>query len=400
MTDAECTAINTQIVRETGRISPEIYGRIVQNTPWIALTPRDKWDDEMGIEQTNMLFARMLPAQDDEEWANVTPSDGSTNNCLPDVEIIKWGQNLRTWRLQKIAKETEEFCLEDIRSAFQLRNVLGKFTDGLAGITRWVWENRDRNEYIAMAKYKVTETGNTDFDVFATAFDPTNPPTSRLVWGTLERIYGILMRDGVMGIGFNGSNAPVLALLTDEVTQRDLFRQSPELRDDFRWAYAGKEENSPLLQAFFTGGHSYNGYKPMTDFYPARYEIVDGDYVRVKPFKDPTAASKGTDRELDPAYIYATYQDTPIHVPGVFTQRIPQPLSSPGGDFKFDPVDYMGNFRWVREFPGSKCNPDGTIGRFRAVFASASEPVHPEWGFVVRHLNCAPIRDLETSCYS
>ncbi len=402
MTDAQCTAINTAIIRETGRIGPEIHTRVVRGSPWIALTPRDTWPDGMGLTQTSMTFERMLPADDNETWVNVAPSDGSSNNCLPATEIIKWGQSLVTWGLQKIAKESEEFCIEDLRSAFELAKVLANYTNGLKTVAQWVWENRDRNEYIRLSTHKVTETANAGFDINATSFSASSPPTSRLTWGTLKRIRTMLLREGAGegALGFTGAGSPVFSLMTDETTQDFLLTDDPAVRADFQFAYEGKGEGSPLINPLFLDGFTHNGYKFMVDLWPARYEIVSNAYVRVQPFLSAQAATSGYKREINPAYIYATYQDTVIHVSNVFMQRIPQPISNPGGDFHFDPVNYMGQFKWVMDHPGSKCNPDGTIGRFRAVFASGSEPVHPEYGWVVRHLNCGAQRVTHSSCYS
>src|SRR4051812_31434496 len=103
LTTSDCNAINTAIVRETGRIGPEIHDRVVISSAWIGLTPTDVWPDGMGLTQTNLTFERMLPADDDESWTDIAVSDGNTNNCLPTPEILKWGQTLRTWNLQKIA---------------------------------------------------------------------------------------------------------------------------------------------------------------------------------------------------------------------------------------------------------------------------------------------------------
>lgn len=402
MTDASCTAINTAIIRESGRISPEIYTRVVRGSPWIAMTPRDAWPDGMGLTQTNMLFERMLPADDAEAWTDVAPSDGTSNNCLPATEILKWGQTLRTWGLQKIAKETEEFCIEDLRSAFELGKVLANYTNGLKTVAQWVWENRDRNEYIRMAAHKVSETTNALFNINATSFDATVPPTSRLTWGTLKRIRSMLLREGAGegALGFSNGGSPVFGLMTDETTMDFLLNDDPNVRTDFHFAFEGKGMDAPLIHPLFLDEFVYNGYKYMNDLWPARYEIVNGAYVRVKPFLSAAATTSGTKRDLNPAYIYATYQDTVVHVSNVFTQRIPKPISNPGGGFVFNPVDYMGDFRWVMDHPGSKCNPDGTIGRFRAVFSSGSEPVHPEYGWVIRHLNCGAQRVTHASCYS
>jgi len=391
LTTADCAAINTAIVRESGRINQEIYDRVVQFSPWIGLTPSDVWPDGMGLEQTNLTFERMLPADDSETWTDVVPSNGTDNLCLPAVEIIKWGQTLRTWNLQTIAKETDRFCIEDLRSAFALQQMLTKYTSGLGDVTKKVWENRNQNEYIRIANHKVTEK-TTAFDINATSFDAANPPTSRLTNGTLDRIYQQLLAEGagMYSYGNTGNNAPVFGLLTDFNTDQDLMFQDPNRRADIQFAFMGKANGSPLI-APMGMGMSYRGYSHIINYNQPRYEIVGGNYVRVPRYAAAVATNKGYKRDLNPAYDTATYADTIVHIPSVYTRRIPKPITNPGGKFRFDPVNYMGVFDW-KNILHEVCNPDGTIGFFRAVFKSGSEPVHPEYGYVIRHLNCAPFR--------
>jgi hypothetical protein len=139
----------------------------------------------MGLTQTSMTFERMLPADDNETWTDVAVSNGKLNNCLPATEILKWGQTLRTWNLQKIAKQSEDFCIEDLRSAFELQKILTLFTQGLGTVTKRVLENRNQNEYVRLSQFKITEGPQAGFNIDTTAFDPANPPTSRLTNGTL-----------------------------------------------------------------------------------------------------------------------------------------------------------------------------------------------------------------------
>jgi len=352
----------------------------------------------MGLVQTNMMFERMLPASDDESWTDIAVSDGNTNNCLPDTEKLKWGQTLRTWNLQKIAKETEDFCIEDLRSAFSLSKVLQNYTNGLSDVTRKVWENRNRNEYVRLSTHKVSERSPLNLDT--TTFDASSPPTSRLTNGTLEQIYNRLLGEGAGGssIGMSGTNTPVFSLFTDNGTHRDLMRQDSALRTDFQFAYMGSGAQSPLVMPLGTGG-AYDGYMHIVDYMQPRWDIQGGVYVRVPRYKAAEATTKGFKRELNPAYDYAPYADHIIHVPSVYTRRIPKPISTPGGRFRFDPVNYMGEFKWMNILD-RVCNPDGTIGFFRAIFSSGSEPVHPEYGYVVRALNCPPLRAAKPSCYS
>ncbi len=400
LTTADCNSINTAIVRETGRIGPEIYNRVVRHSPWVGLTPSDTWPDGMGITQTNLTFERMLQADDNETWTDVAVSDGSTNNCLPATEILKWGQTLRTWNLQKIAKQTEDFCIEDLRSAFELGKMLTMFTQGLGTVSKRVWETRNQNEYVRLASFKITEGPQAGFNIDTTSFDASNPPTSRLTNGTLEQIYTRLLGEGAGGdaMGNSGVAMPIFGLFTDPDTSRDLIRQDPELRADFRFAYDGKGDQAPLVQPLGVE-RSYNGYAHIINFIQPRWNIVGGAYVSVPRYKAAVATTKGYKRDINGAYDFAQYADTIVHVPSVYTRRIPQPISSPGGKFKFDPVNYMGEFSW-KNILHAVCNPDGTIGFFRAVFASGSEPVHPEYGYVIRHLHCPSLRQLHASCYS
>jgi hypothetical protein len=61
--------------------------------------------------------------------------------------------------------------------------------------------------------------------------------------------------------------------------------------------------------------------------------------------------------------------------------QIPEPISGASG-LTFDPVNYRGKFAW-KNITSVDINPDGTIGFFRGVLASASKPIKTEFGFVV-----------------
>jgi hypothetical protein len=52
--------------------------------------------------------------------------------------------------------------------------------------------------------------------------------------------------------------------------------------------------------------------------------------VRVYPFKAPTSTTK-VERDINPAYLGATYQDTIVHIPAVYTCLMETPDPNPGG---------------------------------------------------------------------
>ena len=61
--------------------------------------------------------------------------------------------------------------------------------------------------------------------------------------------------------------------------------------------------------------------------------------------------------------------------------QIPSPLGNTGG-ISFDPVSYKGDFKWLN-IQDAVINPDGTIGFFRGILASASKPIKPDFGYVI-----------------
>jgi hypothetical protein len=258
--------------------------------------------------------------------------------------------------------------------------------DILAYVSEWVWSNRIQNTYSSNCVHQVTEKLGQAVD--ATSFDATSPPTARLSNVTLENIYQSLVLDGAYldggSIGRGPNDQPIFPLFTDAVTSRDLIRQDPDLRMDFRYADPQKLIN-PLGTPY-----SYNGYKHVWLKFPPRWEVVNNAYVRVYPFSAPTSTTKGWKREVTNAYKFATYQDSFVFIPTVQTLLMERPSTNPGGAVKFDFASHMGEFQFL-VIKDKTCNPRGELGFFDALFASASEPGQTYLGYVIRHLNCGPI---------
>jgi hypothetical protein len=65
----------------------------------------------------------------------------------------------------------------------------------------------------------------------------------------------------------------------------------------------------------------------------------------------------------------------------VMESLIPAPITG-GNGLKFDPVNYKGEFKWTN-IPDVTSNPDGTIGFFRGIMASASKPIKTDFGYCI-----------------
>lgn len=401
-----CAEITNALYALSSQISPRLFNKVALVDPWTARTPRGEWPQGMGWTINNMMLERTTTiSETGDEWVAAAPSQNSSegtpfNNCQPTPETLKFGQTLRPMNVARRNIQTDDFCINDLANDFQVGKVLDNMMDILAYVTEWVWMNRIQNEYYRLADHKITETSS-GFNMSATTHNPALPPTSRLLIGTLEQIYQELSLtgsrgDGVVGWGYNGR--PIFELFTDAITSRDLIRQDPDIREDFRFAYEGKGEDSPLM---FTPGtpYSYSGFKHTWIKFPPRWEIVNGAYVRVYPYDAPTTTTKGWKTNISNAYRYATYQTSFIFIPTVQTLLMERPSTNPGGRVKFDYASHMGEFEFL-VIKDKKCNPRGELGFFDALFASASEPGHTELAFAIMHLNCPALRKPEPSCYS
>lgn len=401
-----CTAVSNGFIAQTGRFSGALYRKLAPSGPWLAGTPRGEWEDEMGKILSNILFERTVPSADPTKWVDEVFSDGASNDaCLPTPEILNWGQTSRPYQVQARNIQTPEFCVEDLRSDHEIAQMVNALMENLKWGTGYVWEDRDQHEYIRLCDHKVTEVGDSVFDLDATTFDVNNPPTSDLTAGTLEQIYEALGLDGAHvedSIGkTSDTGQPVYELYTDAVTARNLIRSDPDLKQMFEYAYMGSGAKSPLIATLGTP-FAWDGYRFVNVAFPERYNQPGGPgnpYVRVYPYKDPAlTATKGYKQDKNLAYQYAQYQISPVHIRSVFTQLVKRPISSIG-KFKFDPVKYTGDFQALN-IADKNCNPRGTKMFLDAIFASASEPGNTYLGYSIFHKHCPAKRNLRTSCYS
>lgn len=386
-----CDNVRDSIIRLTGQISDRFYGKGATIGPWQAMTPRGTWPDGQGEEISNIMWERMVASDNGDEWIDKTLSDNAgVDACNLEGETLRFGQTTRTMRVQRRRLKTEHICFEDLRSSFNYENYMGALGRNLKFNTNYVWDSRYRDEYIRLSQHKLTL--NDHFDVNDTSTDPTDPPTSKLTWGPLEQIWDVLEAEGA---GENGvemgkssmSNRPVFDLFTDGTTIRDLIRQDPELREDFRFAYEGSGVNMPLLQARGTT-LTYNGYRLVNDSNVRRFDIVGGAKVIRPKYKDAEAATKGVKQEVNPEWLYAEFQTSVVHIPAVFTSLI---LPTKGGiaGMGFNAVSWMGEFQFLIILD-EVCNPYGNKGFFDALFASASEPGLVHLGFTIDHVRCGP----------
>ena len=405
-----CTNIENLLITESGRIGADIYRKTLNTSPWTTLVKQEAWPDEMGTTVNVLIYERTLPASggsitfSDVAYNGVgtqvigaTPSGSNTGpgTCAVAGNDLGFAQTLRTYNLQQAAINSPDICLNDLRFPVrrqeQLRNIMAVLSEN----TQYAWENRYRDEYVRLANYNVNANQT---ELLAASgqtkgsFSTSNLPSSRLTQGILRYFYSRLIRDGAGQNAYGKENgAPVFLLVTSPEASDDLIKLNADIRQDLRYA-----KPSELIQPLGVE-RSYAGFYHLVDTMTPRYDFVGGAWVRRYPYATDANASKGTRFIPNPAYFTAEYEDSIIFHPDVFTSLVAKPIGATGA-MAFDPQSYRGDFRW-RNIPSRDCNPDGTIGFFRAIFSSGSKPVRPELGVVIRHKRCAADFGL-VGCYS
>lgn len=379
--------LNAILVSESGRIGPDIHEKVLNTSPWLKLVQRGEWPDEMGQQISTMTYERSLPSST-VTWNDVTANAGSGNTCVPSAHTINIAQTLRNYNLQQTALEGPNLCVNDLRYNFQRQKQLGKMFDVLAQNTGYLWQERYRDEYVRLSSYKTI--ARSGFPTSSASF-PLQVATSRLTQGMLDKFYLQLVRDGAgrKAIEMVDGRPQFMALMSPEA-QDGVFRDNNDLtgiRTDFNYSTRANELLAPLgIQ------RAYKGWIHMIDDFPPRYNFTAGAWVRVAPYVSE-ATTQGNRYIVNSAYESALYEDTILFHRDVFTCLIPKPITNPGGNTKFNPVNYMGEWAW-KNIPDRVENPDENWGYFRGVFMSGSEPVHPEWGIVLRHLRIDPSNSL------
>lgn len=405
------TAIDTILTQEANRIGQDIHRRTLHVSPWMDLIKQTSFPDGMGYTLGTLIYDRALPTTTangstlGNSWIDVGGSDASSLTTTSTLEqiltgakdtfigagsnnangksFISFGRQLKQYSLKRATVESPKINVEDLRFAAYRTEQLRAVMDALTDATRYSWEERYRDEYDRIVgNYVICEPSGTtivssgkegnqsaDIDFGAAGATPSANVSNKI----LDSIYFRLVRAGAGTNAYGRENArPVFALVCS--SEASYFLQTEAgFRDDVRYNNAKVSE----LIAPLGVEKSFRGFYHLIDDLAPRYtDDGDGNLTRVQPY----TATSGI---ITPN---ASYETAPIEAAYILHQdvmesQIPEPVTGSNG-LTFDPVNYRGKFNW-KNIPSVDVNPDGTIGFFRGVLASATKPIKTEFGFVV-----------------
>ena len=407
------------LTSEANRIGSDIHKATLHTSPWLDLIKQSTFPEGMGYQLSTLIYDRALPvgarAADTHlgtgseqvigpAWtslvANTHATDGSAIGHVggsaldtrgEDNARIDFTRKLKNYALDKAVIESPRINVEDLRFAAHRTEQLRAIMDLLKESTRHSWEERYRDEYArlcdnivickssgtAVASGKegsTTPVSGGDLSTGGTNIDQITANVSNKI---LDDIYFKLIRAGAGASAYGRENGrPVFSLVLSSEASYQLMTEAG-FRDDVRYNNAKVSD----LIAPLGVEKSFRGFYHLCDDMAPRYNLAaDGSdlLVREYPFKHNDTLDTVV---VNPDYDSAPFEEAFVLVDNVMESLIPAPISG-GGGMKFAPVNYKGDFKWTN-IPDVSYNPDGTIGFFRGIMASASKPIKTEFGYSV-----------------
>lgn len=377
-------ALNDRLARNENNLAGKIYQTTINTSVWNKLIPKEEWADGLSDVQRVLTVERNLPANID-DWTDVDVNNNS-NSCAPTADIVPRGNTERTYALTQKAQESDRICVNDTRNAAMVNEQIAKVFNNLRNVVAYTWKRRGLLEYTRIAENKIIAApqmpvNDTDF--------PGIMPTSVLTQGMLNKIYQQLIQNsaeldgGSLGMQ---DGRPQFILVTDAETSDSIMREDTNVN-----AFLWNGKRVPELLAPLGVERGFRGFYHTIDNLPRRFTFSGGVFTEVQPYIE-VATTQGVKRKLNPDYVAAPIQDSVIFLPSVMCFKHPRPISSVGSGTSFAPQTYVGDFKWLNiqnaDPASAYYNPDNSWGFYRALMMSATKPVHPEFGFVIRHLRC------------
>ena len=420
------SAINTILAEEANRIGKDIYSRTLHTSPWLDLTKQTAFADGMGYQQTTLIYDRAIATTSaggttvganwdavGNQFSATSLPVGQIDDAAQDVQggrgtgevidpatagtdnrsFVNFNKKLKAFSLQRAVIESPRISLEDLRFAAHRQDQLRAIMDIMTQVTRNTWETRYRDEFDKVAANRVvcksassditdTHEGSSTVDQQLVAAD-INANISNAI---LDKVYFRQVRAGAGSNAYGRENGrPVFALVLSSEASYQLQTEAG-FRDDVRYNNAKVSD----LIAPLGIEKSFRGFYHLVDDLAPRFEqdpdsdgssgsadTADGTLNAVEPY---TVSASGI-ATPNPAYELASWEAAFVLHPEVCEAQIPNPLSGSNG-LSFDPINYRGKFDW-KNIANEITNPDGSIGFFRGVLASATKPIKTEFGYVI-----------------
>lgn len=419
--------INDILTQEANRIGSDIYKDTLHTSPWTTLIKQSAFPDSMGYQMQTLIYDRALPLKSgtlasspiiglnwnalSANFAANTNSGFSTGQSLDLVgpsgdsggsaskSTVDFTRRLKAYSLSRAVVESPRLNIEDLRFAAYRTEQLRAIMDLLKEVTRNSWENRYRDEFdklalnIVLCKSSGTTPDATAANEGKQTWAATGAAASTSKAGDvdagtdgadidanisnkiLDRIYFQLVRGGAGSKSYGRENGrPVFALIASSEASYALQTEAG-FRDDVRY---NSSKVSDLIAPLGVE-KAFRGFYHLIDDLAPRLSFngTTDAFERVEPY-----TVTGGIVIPNPSYESAEFEVAYVMTDEVMEALVPNPLSSGGAGVNFNPINYKGDFKWTN-IPDVELNPDGSIGFFRGILASASKPIKTAFGYSI-----------------
>jgi len=409
------TALNQVFSEEAERIDKDVHSYLLHTSPWIDLSSRGEFESGAGYRMNSLIYDRSLPQSDSVtpgtydqlgvNFVEMSPSAlasvnkdagvlaGShvdTNGATYKAARIDFTKKLREYSLKKATYFGPFLNLEDLKFTSQLQEQVSQMVEILGDSTKWVMENRFRDEYDRISDTVVAcrtsgttittgKSGTPTGGISATGVldldaDTTLIPTANISNRVLDMVQIRLRIGGANRNAWGMENGQAIhaLILSSEASYR--LTTESGYRDDVRNNGSRVDE---LLQPLGVS-KSFRGFYHIADDLAPRYTYVDSgsnDYFsRVQPY-----AFSSSVLIPNASYLTAQYEAAYVLHKDACKHLIPSPNINAGSGVTFDPRDYTGKYDWLN-IKDININPFGTIGRFGGTFATATKGLKVDYG--------------------
>ena len=373
-----------------------IITRIHRTNPFRSLVPMRKMDLAEGLTPTIITNTHEFPTAYPTALTAVAFSTGTGDTaCDPARTTIKRGSVQRTFSLEGVSFDTDDFCVSDIKRSHQAARAASDFEKGLGEYVQVFWSDYARVQNIGMVDFKYSTTGAASVEetesTKADFTDITTLPTFELNWDHLRHLYWDLVRRGAaqeLAIGMAGGQ-PVFPLIAGVGILDRLFLDDDIVRKEVRF-FDPKSNLKPL--GYASNAMSVSGFLPIADVFPVRYGKTGGiatpaDLVAANMIYPTTNAAATKGQKHIPNVNYpvsdngglAEYEVVTILPKEIYELRYEAANPTVFSKMDFKPVDYLGEFSWVNNKTFRGDNDRGNIGYYLADIRVGPASLNPDY---------------------
>lgn len=371
--------------KDENRISGRIAESLAINSPWINILTTGTFASGVSDTQRSIVSEAVAPvlSQCNPQWGGF--------DCNLEPNTVCYGSTEYQYRPESYWEKSCEFCLQTSFSAY--RNAIRMVEMSYSNHITTLWNSWIRSKMLTLSATKITVNSTVDFSAmiasgFATNFVAGLTPDSPLTWRFLKAVANYMTHVLLAGPEFQWktSNGNTFRFISDQDTI-DAMRNQADVRTDLRFAAAGgfREDRNALMTFSWEG--PYQGIQMGVDQSIIRASGItaDGVICCVEPFI-AADATKGTKRQVNPAWLAAPYQVSFLIAKESFVREIPAEFLGEGLT-TFQRQNWGGKLTWHNVKDNCR-NITGNKGFHYWQLAAAFRPERPEFVVPILHLRC------------